>query len=490
MIPYNPSSFDTNKTILQQILELKKWLQDHPSYEVFYSSENGDTTQPVTNYDLTAIADPTNLEVGDVVIFANVTVAVVTSVDTDNNEFGCDTAVSFKGAQGPQGIQGPQGNPGVNGTNGTNGVSITNVQINSNNKLICTLSDGNTIDAGYIWYLINTSTSSSGTLTGPNLTSVNQPYVYWHTGKNLGTPKYHARLQLVDGFSETTKVFSTVINDNGALYQIQIEVDSSTGVWSRTETPLSASSVNRVDVTTASGTLSADDLAKAKGTDYCILVYTDNGVELTMSRIIQDSSYVYFYTNFIENSCAQYLIAEIDASTGAYTIAGDNLPIKADNINSDTATSGQVLTADGNGGASWQTAGGITLTYYDTASGTSITTLGTLYNAVKAIFTNSKGSYHGYIGIKIKLNNVNKVLTIPLDAVAYVDSSTYMFINTTITNVWSSENYIVSIYYEGSYGSGSITAKAIKLSSMTEETPANIAFNDGRIWYWNDSSLY
>ena len=361
MIPYNPSSFDSNKTILQQILELKKWLQAHPSYEIFYSSENGDTTQPVTNYDLTAIADPTNLEVGDVVIFANVTVAVVTSVDTDNNEFGCDTAVSFKGAQGPQGIQGPQGNPGVNGTNGTNGVSITNVQINASNKLICTLSDGNTIDAGYIWYLINTSTSSSGTLTGANLTSVNQPYVYWHTGKNLGTPKYHARLQLVDGFNETTKVFSTVINDNGALYQIQIEVDSSTGVWSRTETPLSASSVNRVDVTTASGTLSADDLAKAKGTDYCILVYTDNGVETTMTRIIQDSSYVYFYSHFIDTGYAQCAIAEVDASTGAYTIAGDALPIKDTNINSGSATSGQVLTADGNGGASWESAGGKTL---------------------------------------------------------------------------------------------------------------------------------
>ena len=42
MIPYNPSSFDTNKTLLENILELKKWLQAHPCYEVFYSSANGD----------------------------------------------------------------------------------------------------------------------------------------------------------------------------------------------------------------------------------------------------------------------------------------------------------------------------------------------------------------------------------------------------------------------------------------------------------------
>ena len=33
MIPYNPSSFDTNKTLLENILELKKWLQAHPCYD-------------------------------------------------------------------------------------------------------------------------------------------------------------------------------------------------------------------------------------------------------------------------------------------------------------------------------------------------------------------------------------------------------------------------------------------------------------------------
>ena len=153
MIPYNPSSFDTNKTLLENILELKKWLQAHPSYEVFYSSANGDTSQQQT-YNTSTITDPTNLEAGDVVVFANTTLGNVIAVDSDLGTFTCDPAVSFKGPQG------------ATGSTGATGISITNVVVDASNHLICTLSDGNTIDAGAIQYNnYITLSATSGTLS-------------------------------------------------------------------------------------------------------------------------------------------------------------------------------------------------------------------------------------------------------------------------------------------------------------------------------------
>ena len=118
-----------------------------------------------------------------------------------------------------------------------------------------------------------------------------------------------------------------------------------------------------INTTTLTGTLSASDLAKANGTDDCILIYTDNGADLTMQRIMRDSSNVYFYSHFVDTGKAVCSICEVNAVTGAYTISGGDLPIKASNIDSDTATNGQVLTADGSGGASWQNAGGGTPRY-------------------------------------------------------------------------------------------------------------------------------
>lgn len=59
-----------------------------------------------------------------------------------------------KGEQGPQGLKGDkgdQGDPGKNGVDGqdgADGISVTNIQIDSSNNLICILSDGSTINAG------------------------------------------------------------------------------------------------------------------------------------------------------------------------------------------------------------------------------------------------------------------------------------------------------------------------------------------------------
>ena len=209
MIPYNPSSFDTNKTLLENILELKKWLQDNPVYQVFYSSASG-TVGISSPYTLSTITDNTDLDVGDVVVFSNSVFGKVLAVDRDNGYFQCDACVSFVGPQGPAGVNGTatkistetyvagqttytrsyvvpvhqvnvhdiilfidgcelcyvtsvgittfevtavgsfKGADGTNGTNGTDGVGVSNAEVDANGDLIITLTDTSQINAGYV----------------------------------------------------------------------------------------------------------------------------------------------------------------------------------------------------------------------------------------------------------------------------------------------------------------------------------------------------
>ena len=147
-IPYNPSSFATNKTILQAIEELKNYLKQNPCYKVYYVS----TAYVVgtTTYNLSDVDDPDDtMTAGDIVFFNNSYYASVTNKDT--NTFDIDPAVSFKGATG---------NTGPAGADGNDGVSITGATINASGHLIITLSDGNTIDAGAMPQATHTHTHS------------------------------------------------------------------------------------------------------------------------------------------------------------------------------------------------------------------------------------------------------------------------------------------------------------------------------------------
>ena len=337
MIPYNPSSFDTNKTILEQILELKNWLKAHPSYEIFYSSENGQSVAD-TGYLLSAIADPTNLAVGDVVIFSNAMVGAVLSVDADNGTYGCDACVSFKG---PQGVQGPAGADGQNGTDGT---CIRYCNYNKN------LNPNTT-------YAITDITFSTGLQVNDCILFKNN-LIGFVDNISGGTFRVTGNIR-IDG-KDGAYISNAQIDSNGDLiitiYDPESMITSSDNVG-HVVGP-AGQGMQVINTTTSTGTLSASDLTKANGTDDCIIIFTDNGTDLTLQRILKDSSSVYFYAHFVDNSKAQFLICSVDAITGAYSIDGGDLPIKASNVNSGTATNGQVLAADGNGGASWQTVGG------------------------------------------------------------------------------------------------------------------------------------
>ena len=401
MIPYNPSSFDTNKTILEQILELKNWLKAHPSYEIFYSSENGQSVAD-TGYLLSAIADPTNLAVGDVVIFSNAMVGAVLSVDADNGTYGCDACVSFKG---PQGVQGPAGADGQNGTDGT---CIRYCNYNKN------LNPNTT-------YAITDITFSTGLQVNDCILFKNN-LIGFVDNISGGTFRVTGNIR-IDG-KDGAYISNAQIDSNGDLiitiYDPETMISSSDNVG-HVVGP-AGSGIQIVALTSTSGTLSADDLSKVTGTDDCILIFTDNGADLTMQRILKDSSSVYFYAHFVDTGKASFLLCEVNAVTGAYTISGGDLPIKASNIDSDTATNGQVLTADGNGGASWQNAGGTNVvanpTLYGTEGALNGITIGSTSYYIKGYYeteiTGSSGTFSpavygklGFVNTAIKYNNIS-----------------------------------------------------------------------------------
>ena len=307
MIPYNPSSFDTNKTLLENILELKKWLQAHPSYEVFYSSASGDTSQQQT-YNTSTITDPTNLAVGDVVVFANTTLGNVIAVDSDLGTFTCDPAISFKGPQGIQGPTGPTGADGQDGQDGADGVSITNVVVNASNHLICTLSDGNTIDAGAINFSEEyvQITSTSGTLSSDDRQKISRGATLTYVN---GTISYYLEPYLYDSSANT-------------IYYSNVRIESNLNYGGKV----------RAMINTSIGS-------------YSLTLVSTNGKVVLSENIDSQTS-----TN-----------GQVLTSNGSGSASWQSIPAQTPEgtaIKSTGDTSGKVLTADGSGGASWQTAGG------------------------------------------------------------------------------------------------------------------------------------
>lgn len=353
MIPYNPSSFDTNKTLLENILELKKWLQDHPSYEIYYSSANGDTTQQ-QSYNLNTITDYTNLEAGDVVIFNNVSLALVLSVDTDLGIFTCEIAKSFKGDTGAQGSQGVQG------------VSITNVSVDASNHLITTLSDGTSIDAGAIQYNnYITLTTTSGTLTDDeyNIALLEDSKIIYASGvsKQVYTKWYEDSSTIVyimlypDIYTYTktnhftiTKSTKTYIRGTDALPIFYQNMKTATGTAS-----------DKILITDGNGGF---NLMSNEGA-YCLSTGQTSGKVLT-SNGSGGASWENPSGSAVEGTdvlSTGETSGKVLMADGDNTSSWQDIPAQTPEgttIKSTGETSGKVLTADGNGGASWQTVGG------------------------------------------------------------------------------------------------------------------------------------
>ena len=372
-IPYNPSSFATNKTILEAIEELKNYLKDNPCYKVYYV--NTAYVVGTYTYNLSDVDDPDGTMTPiDVVIFNNSYYASVTNVDT--NTFDIDPAISFKGATGATGATGPQG------------VSITGATINASDHLIITLSSGSTIDAGLMpsasFDIVSIDdTAASGTFSASDVTQLKQDctllrsqyygYRYYLQNYQYGILHYVSFYRLGTG---TCICYEIAINDTtGAWTKTNTilrsnprgtEIDSQTatsgqvltadGNGGASWTTISSGYDHTVSISSTSGTFSDDDFAKLGYGDSTI-VYTDAYSVSTVYKLKLETASILEFEAIDAASRTNLKLIDVNKTTKAYSMTAISM-ITSSTISSGTATSGKVLTANGSGGCSWETAGG------------------------------------------------------------------------------------------------------------------------------------
>ena len=110
-VHYDISSLDSNKTILETLHRIEKYLKDNPIYKVFAINAPYVAGEQYNLTDL--IASDSTLAEGDVVFFTNNYYAFVSAVGSE--VFSVANASYFKGETGAQGAQGEQGKAGEDG---------------------------------------------------------------------------------------------------------------------------------------------------------------------------------------------------------------------------------------------------------------------------------------------------------------------------------------------------------------------------------------
>lgn len=378
MMSYDPSSLNRNKTLLEAIEEVKKFLIANPCYKVFYANTN--YLVGTTTYSKTYIDDPDSIAEYDVVFFNNNYYGKVESVG--------DSTFTIIGTTNFKGDQGTQGDPG---TPGANGVSITNVSIDASNHLICTLSDGTSIDAGEIASSTDhtiTLLSSSGVLTNEQYAELGYdnsiikytinsvPYLFRKESEDATEITFRC----IRPHSTDTRIPEFIITKARQGYQYydsQITI-SGTSVKSGTatagqvltadgdgfsswQTPSGGSFDNYVEINTTSGTFTDDEYAKL-GFNDSVIVYDNGSYKIIYKKKIETTSIIEFES--IDASARQNLkLIDVNKGTKAFSSTGISM-ITSATFDSGAATSGKVLTANGSGGTSWEDAGGGTLNEY------------------------------------------------------------------------------------------------------------------------------
>ena len=448
-IPYNPSSFATNKTILQAIEELKNYLKDNPCYKVYYV--NTAYVIGTTTYNLSDVDDPDDtMTAGDIVFFNNSYYASV--INKDTNTFDIDPAVSFKGATGQA------------GADGQDGVSVVGATINASNHLIITLSDGNTIDAGEIlsnFEIIEISNLYiSGTITADEYTKLKGDSVivkrgeYYFRKNRLYSSEQHVIYEVCTNANTTTTWIMSVdftdsytwsLSTNVLKTKIQSsDIDSQTatsgqvltadGNGSASWTTVSAGGYeNTVSISSTSGTFTDSEFAKLGYGDSTI-VYTDAYSISTVYKLKLETASILEFESIDAASRNNLKLIDVNKTTKAYSMTAISM-ITSSTISSGTATSGKVLTANGSGGCSWETAGGGSQLY-------------------KHFIGIVAGSYACYVTATIICNQATaftsaSALNTFLDSYGSVTATGYKVANNTLTLIYRIQKGNLGLSYYG-----------------------------------------
>lgn len=137
MSKYEITPLNSNKTILQVVKGIEKYLHDNQIYKVF--GYNGNYDAETELYDISDLYTSEELKADDVVLFDNCYLGIVDAVGTNN--FSVKDVINFRGEKGDTGATGQTGEDGEDGVGIT---TISSTQVGNQINLTFTLTDGTT----------------------------------------------------------------------------------------------------------------------------------------------------------------------------------------------------------------------------------------------------------------------------------------------------------------------------------------------------------
>lgn len=254
---------------------------------------------------------------------------------------------------------GPQGETGVQG------VSVTGATIDASNHLILTLSNGNTIDAGNV-AVSNNVVSLSG--LGGTLTDKQYELLQANGSLILLSERYYEKV-----FEDSTSIYFEVINFAfNSTIRYRIVITKSTKAWTFASHSAIIPATNVFAQGVTDGKVLTVDNGASKWADPTGLTSVKasnvNSETATSGKVLTANGSGGASWEDAQGGLTSVKVSDIDSeSTGAnFSILSNGSggatwgapPVTAGQVTSVGATAGQVLTADGANGASWQTPGG------------------------------------------------------------------------------------------------------------------------------------
>ena len=511
MIPYNPSSFNSNKTILEQILELKRWLIQHPSYKLYttylnyYPTENRDVFFNDINGDLDFIE---SIAIGDIIVFGDANYASVESVTIDPDDITNSYATIAIPVSSFRGPQGPQGADGANGTNGADGTCIRKYSGNSNANpstyyAISLLNFNNGLQQ---YDLIYFNDGYAGFVSNVNvgLSSFQISARFYVNGQNGADGAYVSNASvdangdlIITIYDPETSIASQVNagyvvgsdgNDGISVTNVTIDGNSHLIVTLSDGSTIDAGSVSSggievVELTSNTGTLSVDDFNKVNSYN-CVIIRNNNIYVRERSSVYNTIKYC---CSFADGSILkQTLVYTINLSTRGYTHASNVDTITEYSITSNIATNGQVLTADGNGNCSWQNVSGGSFTDYVTITGVSGTFSDSDYNKLLQNDSVIINSDNKRIYAKYSEDNYNIVYE---NYYIYQNSLRRSYITITkSTKTWTHDNTYPTISTNNFY-SGTATSGQVLTANGSGGASWQNASSGAQIFRYNASTI-
>ena len=397
-LSYNPSSLNSNKTILQAIEELKKYLMNNPLACIYQVP--GNVQIDTASLYLTAITIPTGQEIkpGDMVIAMNGYYNFVDSVSETNVYFSTDwcnlgldvqsITLTFDSTYGEV-VDTPvnftawiyRRFPRTSDRYYRGRTYYLVITYKDSTLFPSTQQTSVKIPANYlnaIWYQLNVDNSTT---------------IYFDFTEDPEQAEYQLTSFTIpagqDGTNGTDGVSITGATIDASNHLILTLSDGNT--IDAGALPVASGFSNYVEINTTSGTFTNDEYAKL-GFNDSVIVY-DNGTYKTIyKKKIETTSIIEFES--IDASSRQNLkLIDVNKGTKAFSSTGVSM-ITSSTFDSGNATSGKVLTANGSGGTSWETAGGGGSLYkhninFSSSSGTkSMTIAMSFYNTDSTAYTN------------------------------------------------------------------------------------------------------